>query len=254
MSRLVVALGEYDTGWHDPAGSLDRAEQIVRQSVARGAELVVLPEMCTTGFTMEPAELAEPLDGPSARRLRDIARSAGASIIAGIATRSDDASYNSAMAIDAEGNIAAEYRKQRLFSYAGEGAAYASGVGSCVLQIHGVRLGVFICFDLRFPELFRAVARDVDALVVIANWPAARRAHWDALLRARAIENQCYVVAVNRTGNGGNLQYDGGSTVIDPWGNTVARSIGAENPAICTIDAEVVERTRAEYPFLREMC
>jgi predicted amidohydrolase len=154
-----------------------------------------------------------------------------------------------AFLIDAGGDVVAEYRKQRVFRYAREGEHYAPGGSACVATIGGVRVALLICFDLRYPELFRAVARDVDAVLLIANWPAARRAHWDALVVARAIENQCYVVAVNRTGTADGLEYDGGSVVLGPWGDRLALA-GAGDVATATIDTNEVARVRESFPVL----
>ena len=250
-ASLRVALGEYDTGWHDPATSLARAAVVVRDAAREGAQLVVLPEMCTTGFTMDGAQ-AEPLDGVSARGLSAIAREAKVAVLAGVAVREGTAAgeraVNMALLFDQRGERQAVYRKQRVFAYAGEDKVYTPGREASVATLGGVRVALFVCYDLRFPELFRAVARDVDVMVVIANWPAPRRPHWDALTRARAIENQCYLVAVNRVGPGGGLAYDGGSAAYDPWGERVAAANG-----IVTVDTETVRAIRAEFPFLRDM-
>ncbi len=250
---LTVALGEYDTGWHDPTGSLVRAERLVRTAASRGAGLVVLPEMCTTGFTMDPAQ-AEPADGPSVCALGRIAAESRVHLVAGVAVRECVAGaervVNMALYVGPDGDVRAAYRKQRLFAYAGEGAVYTPGSVPQVIDVDGVRLALFVCYDLRFPELFRRVARDVDAMIVVANWPASRRAHWDALLPARAIENQCCVVAVNRRGEGGGVAYDGGSVAFDAWGARLP--VGAGDVAIVNIDPTAVRAVRAEYPFLQD--
>ena len=255
MSVLPVALGEYDIGWHDPDGSLARAREVVAKAARAGARLVALPEMCASGFTMEPERFAEPLDGPSASGLARLAREHGVWIIAGLALRGDagGAATNGALVIDDRGDLEAVYRKQKLFAYAGEHEHYDPGAAPVIVVIDGVRVSPFVCYDLRFPELFRAVAPDVDLMVVIANWPASRRAHWDVLVRARAIENLCWVAAVNRTGQGGDLEYDGGSVAWTPWGELAAFSHGADGPAIVRVDAAEVARVREAYPFLRDM-
>jgi omega-amidase len=254
---LRVVLGEYDIGWHDPATSLDRASAIVSAAAASGARFVVLPEMCTTGFTMD-AELAEPLAGESVARLSKMASRSGLWLLAGVATRDDDhatsTARNSALIFTPTGELAAVYHKQRLFAYANEQRTYVSGERAVVVDIDGVRVSPFICYDLRFPELFRAVAADTDLMVVIASWPAARRAHWDALLRARAIENQCYVIGVNRTGVGDSIVYDGGSVAYDPWGIALDRSVVAHAADVTsvTVSAGEVKRVRGAYPFLAD--
>jgi predicted amidohydrolase len=251
---LRIALGEYDTGWHDPAGSLARAERVVRDAARGGAQLVVLPEMCTTGFTMDATSQAETLDGSSVHALGRIASEAGVHLLAGVAVREcvagRERAVNGALLFGDDGKLQSVYRKQRVFGYAGEDQVYTPGDESVTATVHGVRIALFVCYDLRFPELFRRVARDVDALVVIANWPARRRAHWDALIRARAIENQCCVVAVNRRGEGGGVAYDGGSAAFDAWGETLVTSAGPV--AIVDVDPARVRAVREEYPFLRD--
>ncbi len=250
-SGLRVALGEYDTGWHDPEGSVERASALIDGAAAAGARLVVLPEMCTTGFTMEAARYAEPVDGRSSQALGAAARKAGVYVVAGIATREGEkrheAFYNSAVVFAPDGSRVAEYRKQRLFAYATEHDTYTCGTKPVIVDIEGVRVGLLICFDLRFPELFRAVAPDVDAILVIASWPSSRQSHWDTLLRARAIETQSFVLGVNRTGSGGDLDYAGGSAAWDPWGEPVKP---AGESKIVTIDPAAVAAARAKFPLV----
>jgi predicted amidohydrolase len=253
-AALRVALGEYDTGWHDPEESLARAASIVQHAAAQGARLVVLPEMCTTGFTMDAAR-ADALDGPGVQGLARLAATARVYLVAGVALRepesSGDRPVNAALLFGPSGDVRAVYRKQRVFAFAGEHDVYAPGVAPVVSEVEGVRVALFVCYDLRFPELFRAVARDVDLMVVIANWPAARRAHWDVLLRARAIENQCCVVGVNRTGEGGGVAYDGGSAGFGPWGEPL-QSQGT-SPRCVDLSNDAVAAVRREYPFLDDL-
>jgi len=254
---LRAALGEYDTGWHDPETSVRRAHDVIAGAARLRARLVVLPEMCSTGFTMEGTRWAEPLstEHGASGALAAAAREHHVWVLAGLAVREESPPrlVNAAVLFDPMGSIAALYRKQRLFTYAGEHEVYAPGDGSVVVTIEGARLGLFICFDLRFPELFRAVAPDVDAILLVANWPERRRAHWDVLTRARAIENQCYVVAVNRTGVGDGVEYDGGSVAYDPWGEPLGIGGGVNAPRVVDIDPSRVKLVRARYPFLREL-
>ena len=251
---LRIALGEYDTGWHDPAASLARVSRLANTAARDGAHLVVLPEMCTTGFTMDAAGQAEPLDGESVPALGHIAAEAGVYLLAGVALRERDSqgdrAVNAAILFADDGAVRTVYRKQRVFGYAGEDAVYAAGEEAVITSVRGVRIAPFVCYDLRFPELFRRVSRDVDVMAILANWPASRRAHWDALIRARAIENQCYVVAVNRVGAGGGIAYDGGSAAFDPWGDQLAPA--GDVVPIVEVDPDRVRAVREEYPFLRD--
>jgi len=225
---------------------------------------VVLPEMATTGFTMDRTQ-ATPLAGGHAARLSGVAAEAGVWLIASVAATEAVAlggrdqgqertrAVNAALVVDPSGAIVATYRKQKLFAFAGEHEHYSPGDAPVVVTIEGVRIAPLVCYDLRFPELFRAVARDVDAFVLVANWPAARRLHWDTLTRARAIEDQAYVVAVNRIGSGGNIAYDGGSVAWDPWGDPVPEAPTPSGLRLVTIDPACVADIRGRYPFLRDL-
>jgi omega-amidase len=257
-SQIRVALGQYDIGWHDPEASLERATRIVAECAAAGARLVVLPEMCTSGFTMDVANYSEPMTGERVTRLSHMARSASVWLIAGVPTEDVDAgacvARNSAIVFSPTGEVVAAYHKQRLFAYANEQRSYRPGDAPVIIDVEGVRVAPFICYDLRFPELFRRVARDVDVMVVIASWPAARRTHWDTLLRARAIENQCYMIGVNRIGEGGGIQYDGGSAAFDPWGAELELSAVPRLDGISTVlvSCDEAGRVRSAYPFLAD--
>jgi predicted amidohydrolase len=251
--HLTIGLGEYDTGWHDPRRSLAAAARLTKRLAGVGVDVVVLPELATTGATTE-GERAVPMESDDVSALRAMARDNNVWLIGGIALEQSGypaCAVNAALAIDPSGEIVTTYRKQRLFTLDGEDKAFAAGTDSSVATINGVRLGLFICYDLRFPEVFAPVAEQVDGMVVIANWPAARQNHWDALLRARAIENQSFVIGVNRTGSGGGLVYAGGSTVFDPWGDRVNPACSSDL-RIVSINAAQTEAVRREYPFLRD--
>ena len=252
-ATLRVALAEYDTGWLQPEASLDRAAVCVARAASTGARLVVLPEMCTTGFTMEPENWSEALNGPSFARLSTMAAVHDVWLMAGVAAKGEDGYSNVAAVFNPEGSLVLTYAKQRLFAYAGEDQHYSAGIVPAVIDIDDVRVSPFICYDLRFPELFRAAAPWSDLIVVIANWPAARRPHWDALLPARAIENLAYVVGVNRTGFANGIQYDGGSAAYDPWGTPAAQRMAVAAPSVVDVSTARVASIRAQYPFLDDM-
>ena len=252
-ATLRVALGEYDTLWQQPEGSLDRAAVCVARAASTGARLVVLPEMCTTGFTMEPHRWAEPVDGPSYSRLGTMASVHDVWLMAGVATRADGGYTNVSAVFNPQGRLVAAYAKQRLFAFANEDDHYRAGAAPTVIDIDGVRVSPFVCYDLRFPELFRAAAPFCDLMVVIANWPAVRRPHWDALLPARAIENLAYVAGVNRTGHGGDIQYNGGSAAYDPWGEPAAARLAVASPSVVDVSTARVASIRARYPFLEDI-
>jgi len=250
--RLTVALGEYDTGWHDPVQSLAKARVIAKQARAAAADLLVLPEMCASGFTMDAEEFAEPPNGPSSRALSALAAEHHLWLIAGLSMRRNGQYLNSALAFAPNGSLIATYDKQRLFGYAKETTVYSAGTKPCVINIGGLLLGLFVCFDLRFPELFREVAADVDACVIIANWPSARQRHWEVLTQARAIENQCYVVAVNRIGEGDGLEYVGGSLILDPWGTRCDTQAPNSSLRIGELSRSQVAEVRKSFPLITD--
>jgi len=249
VDRLTVALGEYDTGFHDPMYSLQSARWLAQQARAAGADLLVLPEMCTTGFTMEVNVFAAHDNGPSVNALGRLASDHGLWLIAGLSMRRDGRYLNSALAFAPDGSLVATYDKQRLFAYARETEVYTPGTSPCVIQIGAVSVALFVCFDLRFPELFREVGPEVDACVVIANWPSARHRHWEVLTRARAIENQCYVVAVNRIGEGDGLHYSGGSAIFDPWGERSDKRVLQSSLRIGEVSRSAVASVRKAFPL-----
>jgi predicted amidohydrolase len=248
-TSVIVALGEYDTGWHNPAASLARARELASQAVDSGAQLLVLPEMATTGFTMDAANFAESPEGPSVNALAALAKEFELWIIAGIAMNRDGSFLNSAVAFAPDGSVQAIYDKQRLFAYATEHEIYSAGSAPCVVNVGGVAVAVFICYDLRFPELFRAVGPAVDAFVLLANWPSARHRHWEVLTQARAIENQCFMIAVNRIGEGDGLTYAGGSVVFDPWGERVDRVAERSPLRVAEVSHASVVKTRKAFPI-----
>jgi predicted amidohydrolase len=246
---LTVALGEYDTGWHDPLESLRKVRELAAGARSAGAELLVLPEMCTTGFTMDAARYSEREDGPSIRALGEIAAEHSLWLVAGVSVRRGEQFLNSAIAFAPDGSRAGTYDKQRLFGYATEHEIYSAGVGPCVIRIGPLSVGLFVCFDLRFPELFREVGPRVDVIVLVANWPAERQRHWDILTQARAIENQCYFVGVNRTGDADGLRYSGGSVIFDPWGERVDKPAKGSSLRVGEVSHGNVARVRTSFPL-----
>lgn len=207
--------------------------------------------MCTTGFSMNTAVTSESPNGPSLQRFAKLAEKYNINIIAGLVEKAGEKSANIAAVFDRKGNIIAKYAKNRLFAFAGEDKVHIPGICTETFKIDNVPCSTFICYDLRFPELFRKVAKDVSMIFVIANWPAVRKDHWDALLKARAIENQCFVIGVNRTGIDGNsIEYSGGSVIYDPNGELVSTPDLSDEYAVFDIDPDIVQTHRAKFPFI----
>lgn len=247
---MKVAAIQHDIVWEQPELTRARVAPMIAHAAADGAELIVLPEMFATGFSMRPERIAEQEGGPTEHFLLTQAAEHGAVLLASIAQRGADGRFrNNAVIASPDGSIR-RYAKIHPFSFAGEHERYAAGKDFLTADICGLRVSVFVCYDLRFADEFWTLALDTDMYVVVANWPAARHEHWRALLRARAIENQAYVVGVNRVGMAKDLPHVGGSAVIDPLG--IALAEGEESPAVllAEVEASCVAQVRADFPFL----
>lgn len=256
-AQLRVALVQLEIAWEDPAKTFLRARPWLEHAKSAGARLAILPEMFATGFSMAAERIAEPEGGPIERWLGETARALDLWLVAGVAQRpSGDATgslpVNAALVVSPSGAIAARYHKVHPFSFAREHEHYRGGDGVATAAIGGARVTPIVCYDLRFPELFRVAADSTDVFVVIANWPAARRAHWQTLLRARAIENQAWVLGVNRVGEGGGLAYAGDSMVVAPDGEVIASAAMTETALVVDCDCARVDSARASFPVLRD--
>src|SRR5581483_11109551 len=199
-TRVMKIIGcQFDIAWEDKPANFARVRSLLETRRPLAGELVLLPEMFATGFSMNVAQIAEPEGGPTETFLRETARELQIDLLGGFVRREQGRGSNQAVCYDPQGRELARYRKLHPFTFGGESDHYAPGTQIVTFDWHGVRVSPFICYDLRFPEVFRAaMAQGAELLAVIANWPEAREAHWITLLRARAIENQAYVAGVNR--------------------------------------------------------
>lgn len=252
---MKVALIQMDIKWEDKKANIEKTRILIKMSVEQGCRVIALPEMFNTGFSMNALSLAEDMKGETVKELSAIASEHKIYIIAGIPTLwNATISKNTALVLDPEGKIIATYNKIKLFTLLNEDNFYTAGTEPVIFNIDDVRASVFICYDLRFPELFRCIAKQVQVIFVIANWPSIRKDHWETLLKARAIENQCFVIGVNRTGTDGNgLSYPGASHIFDPSGNDILSGNDREGILIGEINPPEVAEIRSRFPFLRDM-
>jgi predicted amidohydrolase len=249
---VKVAAVQHDIVWQDAEATRAHVTPMIAAAAAAGAELIVLSEMFATGFSMHPERVAEDEGGPTEQFLLEQAARHGAHLIASIAQRGSDGRYRNNAIVAAPGAPVRRYSKIHPFSYAREHEHYAAGTEYLTVPIGDLSVSVFVCYDLRFADEFWALAEQTDLYVVPANWPAPRREHWRALLRARAIENQAYVVGVNRVGSVRELPHLGDSAIIDPLGQTLAEASVGEGVLVADVNAETVRRIREEFPFLRD--
>jgi predicted amidohydrolase len=251
--HVEVACVQLDLGDTPPVDRLAQAVEAV-ESIAR-ADLVVLPELWPTGyFSFERyADTAEPLDGPTVTAMAELARRRSILLVMGsFVERGDDGLANCAVLLGPDGDVELVYRKIHLFGYGSEEARLLTpGADAPVARTEIGGVAVTTCYDLRFPELYRAlVDRGAEIVVVPAAWPAARLEHWRLLVRARALEEQVYLVACNVAGTQGDVVLGGHSAVVSPWGEVVAEAGAGAEVLRARISPAAVASTRAEFPVL----
>lgn len=248
---MKVAVIQHDIVWEDAIATCAALEPRLAEAAGAGARLAVLTEMFATGFSMRTEVTVEPEGGPTAQWMLDRAARHQLWIAGSIATLPEGAErpVNRFHLVSPTGDVTT-YDKVHTFTHAGESEHFTPGSETVTVDVEGVRITLAICYDLRFADLFWDAAADTDCYLVVANWPATRREHWQTLLRARAIENQAWVVAANRVGKDGNgLAHLGDSAIIDPLGEPVALAARDEVLLVADVDPARVAWIRDLLPF-----
>ncbi|MCB1052810.1 MAG: hypothetical protein H6510_03190 [Acidobacteria bacterium] len=246
---MKVALVQWDLAWEDGAANIQKLKELLKDM--EPVDLVVLPELWPCGFTMSPEAHTHGSD--AGQFMEEYARNQGCMVMGGIPVRYGEHQLNRAICCGPDGLVGAPYTKIKAFKMAGEHKAYQPGKETRVWSLGFTSISPFICYDLRFPELARRCALYSQILVYMANWPETRVSHWHNLLVARAIENQSYVIGVNRTGTDGNgLVYPGHSMVVDPLGEVVLQCGRDEQIGIVELDLDAVSAVRKRLPFLAD--
>lgn len=249
---MQIGLVQYSPVWEDKEKNKKKILNLI--SEVEKYDLLIFPEMTLTGFTMNPADFAEGLQADSFRFFSELAKDKNCNIFAGIIEKKKDRFFNTLIHIKPDGNLVKLYRKIHPFSFSGEDKNYSAGIRPAMSKIKKWKIGLSICYDLRFPELYRKYAKKRTHLLVnIANWPVNRIEHWKALLRARAIENQCYMIGVNRVGDDPKLHYNGLSSVFDPTGKEIVSVENEEKLITVEIDKNFVNEVREKLPFLEDI-
>ncbi len=252
MPDLTVTLIQTELAWEDAAANLRRFDRLIG-GLETATDLIVLPEMFTTGFSMNAAALAQEMSGTAVGWLRESARRTGAVIVGSLIVTAHDRYYNRLCWARPDGTLET-YDKKHLFGYAGEDRIYTAGSAALLVELKGWKIRPFVCYDLRFPVWARnGHPADYDLALFIANWPQKRAAHWKALLQARAIENQCFVIGVNRIGSDGNgLYHSGDSSIVDPAGAILFQNAHAPCVFTLTLARGRIDACRREFPVLRD--
>ena len=214
---MKLAMTDMDIVWEDKAANRAWCEKSMAEAAKKGADVILFPEMTLTGFSMDVEKIRD-REGEDVRFFAGAAREYRLAVGFGYVSRTGEKGRNHFCLLNRRGEVLADYEKIHPFTCGGEAAAYEGGDTICHTVVEGMTCGLFICYDLRFPEAFQRLPMDTDAVFVIANWPRERLPHWYALLRARAIEMQCYVAGINRIGSGGGLTYEKSSAVFSPDG------------------------------------
>jgi omega-amidase len=245
---------QLDIAWEDKAANHARVRKLLEKTPPERGSLVLLPEMFDTGFTMEVAKVSDEKTGMTRQFLANLSRDLGVFVVAGFVNSDSQSGRNEAAVFDPEGNEVLRYQKIHPFTRGGEARCYSAGCEIKTFKWGDFTVCPFICYDLRFPEIFRmAVKRGANLFIVIANWPLPREGHWATLLEARAIENLAYVVGVNRAGNDRKYVYFGRSRIIDPHGKVIAEAGREETVISANVDLGVVEAWRKEFPALSDI-
>lgn len=250
LSDLKLALVQTSMHWQDVAANHALFAGLLDQ--AAGADLIILPEMFTTGYSMDAEALAEPDDGPTRHWLLAQAKRLDAVVTGSLIVQAADGSYRNRLYWARPDGSCAHYDKRHLFRMAGEHKHYAAGSERVLLEVKGWKVRPLVCYDLRFPVWSRD-AHGTDLILYVASWPAARRNAWNRLLPARAIENLCYVAAVNRIGSDGKgYPYSGDSQVLDFNGDLLCSPGDADGVFHATLSAEALSRYRERFPAFRD--
>ena len=236
---MKIALGQLDMIWENKEASFIKAESMVKEAKEAKADMIVFPEMTLTGFSMNLDKIGEDPDNSwSVSKMKECAGENNIAIGFGWSASPVPPckkGTNRFTLIDKEGNVVTEYCKIHPFTYGGEAEVYEGGDEIISVPFLGHTISLFICYDLRFPDIFQIASKKSDFMIVIANWPSVRSIHWQTLLRARAIETQSYVIGVNCYGNRDNV-YSGDSLAVDSIGNILGDISGREGVLICDID------------------
>lgn len=247
---MKIGLGQIDIIWENKEENMVQCALMMEKAKEQDVDFILFPEMTLTGFSMNPGLYGEAFEtSPTIAFFQKEAIKNNMAVGFGIILKDEEKSENHCIIISETGELLANYSKIHPFSYGAETKHYSGGDELAFCQVKGISVSPLICYDLRFPEIFQACSAKSNLITVIANWPTPRRGHWISLLQARAIENQCFIMGVNRCGDGGGLNYTGDSMVINPYGDIVAHAKEGSGLTIATLDDTLVNQYRKEFPL-----
>jgi len=245
---INVTLIQSDIIWEDRISNLKKYQEKINQ--IESTDLIILPEMFTTGFSMSPKGISENMNGETIQWMKQNAHKMNSAICGSIIIEEDSKYFNRFIWVNPDGSIH-HYDKRHLFSFAGENENYTPGNEKIIIEYKGWKICPLICYDLRFPVWSRN-SEDYDLLIYVANWPDKRKSAWKSLLTARAIENQCYVIGINRVGEDSKNYYSGDSSLINALGETLYTNSHIEETYSNTISKYDLNKIRTQLPFLND--
>ena len=254
--KIKVALGQIKIIWEDKEKNRAICEKMIKRATQVNADLIIFPELTLTGFTMNVSQIAEDAgDSPTMLFFKGLAKKYQINIIFGVALKSKNGKKgrNMAIMVDTSGRVRTQYQKIHPFSFAREEKYYQPGDKLALFSIKGLKCALIICYDLRFPGLFEALAKhQPEAVIIIANWPKVRIRHWQTLLSARSLDMQCYVIGVNRVGKGADLEYNGYSSAYSVTGEKIVEYKNKETLSFVELDKKAVSNQRRAFTSLRD--
>ena len=255
MSTLSITTIQSNLIWEDKAANLQMFENKIN-SIEENTEIVILPEMFNTGFSMKPELFAENMNGESVEWMKRLSRENGIVLTGSLMIEEEGNYFNRLVWMLPNGQYG-YYNKRHLFAFGEEDKHYTAGNKRLIASVKGWKINLMVCYDLRFPvwarQQFNETGFEYDVMVYVANWPERRSHAWKTLLCARAIENQCYVVGVNRVGNDGyNIYHSGNSLVIDPLGQVYYHLADDEDVNTIVLEKEILDETRMKFPFWKD--
>jgi len=247
---MRVAAAQMDIIWEEPEHNLETAKGFLEEAFEKECDLILFPELFSTGVTLKAESFAQQYNGETCRFLQDAAKKYGMCVAGSFIEKNPcNHPFNTLVAFDDTGELLCKYSKRNLFAYGGEDTAYSQGVKSSAFNLGGFNISPFICYDLRFPTLFMDAKESmgVNFFIVTANWPEPRKDHWVTLLKARAIETQSYVLGVNQVGSNPENTFFGASMVVSPHGEVLTEDSEHQGLIFADIDVEYVKSYREKY-------
>ena len=248
---MIMGIVQMDIEWEDIYRNMNKIESFTEEAQEKNVDLLLFPEMSLTGFTMN-IDKHNLNEKEIIKWLSKIAIKYNINIGLGFGTVLDEKGLNEYVIISNEGILLGNYRKIHPFSYSGEDKKYYKGNDIISCSVGDIKLTPFICYDLRFPEIFQIASKQSNLIIVAANWPQERENHWITLLKARAIENQCYIAGINRIGGGGGLNYNGSSMIVNPDGNVLNDISNDERIIVAEISKDKVDEIRGKFNLKKD--